>query len=105
MGSSWGIIVVQLAQSLLRITSHQVSFLKCVISIFADRRSWKERPETPPKPLSTVPFRRDPDFVGRGNLLDRILEKGSASASRIALVGLGGVGWVKNLFGSSFIQY
>ncbi|KAE8550227.1 hypothetical protein EYB25_006448 [Talaromyces marneffei] len=51
-----------------------------------------ERPETPPPPSSTVPFRRDPDFVDRGTLLDRILEKGSASPSRIALVGLGGVG-------------
>ena len=92
MGSNWGIIVVQLAQSLLRITSHQVSFLKFVISIVADRRSWKERPETPPKPLSTIPFRRNPNFVDRGSLLDRILEKGSGLALRIALVGLGGVG-------------
>ncbi|RAH42507.1 uncharacterized protein BO95DRAFT_517069 [Aspergillus brunneoviolaceus CBS 621.78] len=51
-----------------------------------------ERPETPPHPLSTVPFRRDPDFVDRGTLLDQIREKCSAPASRIALVGLGGVG-------------
>jgi hypothetical protein len=52
----------------------------------------KERPETPPQPLSTVPFRRDPDFIDRGTLVDHIHEKVSASASRIALVGLGGVG-------------
>ncbi|KAJ5127608.1 hypothetical protein N7448_008387 [Penicillium atrosanguineum] len=39
-----------------------------------------ERPETPPSPLSTVPFSRDPDF------------KNSVPGSRIALVGLGGVG-------------
>ncbi|RAK81387.1 putative kinesin [Aspergillus fijiensis CBS 313.89] len=51
-----------------------------------------ERPETPPHPLCTVPFRRDPDFVDRGTLLDQIREKCSAPASRIALVGLGGVG-------------
>ncbi|PYH80994.1 TPR-like protein [Aspergillus uvarum CBS 121591] len=51
-----------------------------------------ERPETPPHPLSTVPFRRDPDFVDRGTLLDQIREKCSVPASRIALVGLGGVG-------------
>ncbi|OJI99265.1 hypothetical protein ASPVEDRAFT_80884 [Aspergillus versicolor CBS 583.65] len=51
-----------------------------------------ERSETPPNPLSTVPFRRDPDFVDRGTLLDQIDEKGSEPGSRIALVGLGGVG-------------
>ncbi|KAF7122933.1 hypothetical protein CNMCM5793_001109 [Aspergillus hiratsukae] len=51
-----------------------------------------ERPETPPSPLSTVPFRRDPDFVERGTLLDRIHEKCLEPASRIAVVGLGGVG-------------
>lgn len=67
-------------------------FSEMCYELFADSRSWKERPETPPPPSSTVPFRRDPDFVDRGTLLDRILEKGSASPSRIALVGLGGVG-------------
>lgn len=43
-------------------------------------------------PTCYVPFRRDPDFVDRGTLLDLIYEKCSAPASRIALVGLGGVG-------------
>ncbi|OCK97191.1 uncharacterized protein K441DRAFT_470289, partial [Cenococcum geophilum 1.58] len=38
------------------------------------------------------PFRRDPDFVDRGTLLGQIREKLPAPASRIALVGLGGVG-------------
>ncbi|KAJ5466138.1 hypothetical protein N7530_009925 [Penicillium desertorum] len=33
-----------------------------------------ERPETPPSPLSTVPFTRDPDFVRRETLLDQIHE-------------------------------
>ncbi|PVH91623.1 hypothetical protein DM02DRAFT_734103 [Periconia macrospinosa] len=51
-----------------------------------------ERPETPPKPSCVVPFRRDPDFVDRGTLLDQIREKCCAPASRVALVGLGGVG-------------
>ncbi|KAJ6102772.1 P-loop containing nucleoside triphosphate hydrolase protein [Penicillium sp. IBT 16267x] len=51
-----------------------------------------ERPETPPPPLSTVPFRRDPDFVDRGVILDQIQEKGSTPGARLALVGLGGVG-------------
>ncbi|KAJ5718803.1 hypothetical protein N7488_004449, partial [Penicillium malachiteum] len=52
----------------------------------------KARPETPPTPLSTVPFRRDPDFVSRDTLLDQIHEKISVPGSRIALVGIGGVG-------------
>ncbi|CAG8216921.1 unnamed protein product [Penicillium salamii] len=51
-----------------------------------------ERIETPPPPLSTCPFRRDPDFVDRGTLLGEIYERGCAPAARIALVGLGGVG-------------
>ncbi|KAJ5691281.1 hypothetical protein N7488_012016 [Penicillium malachiteum] len=51
-----------------------------------------ERPETPPKPLSTVPFARDPDFVNCITLLNQIHEKSSVPGSRIALVGLGGVG-------------
>ncbi|GKZ63423.1 hypothetical protein AnigIFM49718_011831 [Aspergillus niger] len=51
-----------------------------------------ERPETPVSPLSTVPYRSDPDFVSRDILLAQIREKSSAPGSRIALVGLGGVG-------------
>ncbi|OQE13471.1 hypothetical protein PENFLA_c047G10774 [Penicillium flavigenum] len=55
-----------------------------------------ERPETPPNPLSTVPFARDRDFVSRDMLLRRIREKNSVRGSRIALVGLGGVGGRKS---------
>lgn len=43
-------------------------------------------------PSCVVPFRRDPDFIDRGTLLDEIREKCSVAASCIALVGLGGVG-------------
>ena len=50
-----------------------------------------ERPETPPPPSSGVPFRRDNDFVDRGNLLGLIDEQCTESASRVALVGIGGV--------------
>jgi hypothetical protein len=50
------------------------------------------RPDTPPSPLSTVPFTRDPDFVRREKLLDQIYSKTSVAGSRIALIGLGGVG-------------
>ncbi|KAF1936516.1 hypothetical protein EJ02DRAFT_427438 [Clathrospora elynae] len=51
-----------------------------------------ERFETPPQPSCLIPFRQDPDFVDRGTLLGQIREKCSAPASRVALVGLGGVG-------------
>lgn len=51
-----------------------------------------DRPETPPSPLSTVPFPRDPDFVDRGSLLSEIDQKLASPAARVALVGLGGVG-------------
>ena len=50
-----------------------------------------ERPETPPNPSVVIPFNRDPDFVERG-ILDQIHEKCAVLGSRIALVGLGGVG-------------
>ncbi|KAJ5749249.1 uncharacterized protein N7511_010945 [Penicillium nucicola] len=57
--------------------------------------------QAPPEPVSTVPFTRDPNFVDRGTLLDEIVAQVpslsckinvSSSGSRIALVGLGGVG-------------
>ncbi|KAF2463408.1 TPR-like protein [Lindgomyces ingoldianus] len=49
-------------------------------------------PETPPNPSSTVPFRRDVDFVERGLILDQIHHKCATPGSWTALVGLGGVG-------------
>ncbi|KAJ5820469.1 Tetratricopeptide-like helical [Penicillium riverlandense] len=66
-----------------------------------------ERPETPPNPLSTVPFRRDPDFVDRGTLLDQIHTKSSVPGSRIALLGLGGVGLEenRNLLSNTVIEF
>ncbi|KAJ5644622.1 hypothetical protein N7507_010633 [Penicillium longicatenatum] len=51
-----------------------------------------ERPETPPSPLLTVPFLRDVDFVSRDKPLHQMREKNAVPGSRIALVGLGGVG-------------
>ncbi|OCL09134.1 hypothetical protein AOQ84DRAFT_388390 [Glonium stellatum] len=44
-----------------------------------------------PEPSSTVPFRRDPDFVDR-KVLGELHRKCPQPASRVALVGLGGVG-------------
>ncbi|CZR51282.1 related to kinesin light chain [Phialocephala subalpina] len=51
-----------------------------------------DQPETPPAPSSTIPFRRDPDFIVRQILLDQLHEKCAAPAARTAVVGLGGVG-------------
>jgi len=48
--------------------------------------------ELTPIASCNVPFRRDPDFVDRGTLLDQIHEKLSGPSSLVALVGLGGVG-------------
>ncbi|KAM5358060.1 hypothetical protein ACJZ2D_015635 [Fusarium nematophilum] len=49
-----------------------------------------------PKPSIMVPFQRDSAFVGRENIIAKILEKHEQAAaddhSRVALVGLGGVG-------------
>ncbi|RFU31203.1 Nucleoside-triphosphate phosphatase, partial [Scytalidium lignicola] len=50
------------------------------------------RPETPPSPTCTVPFRRDPDFIGRATILDQIHQRCTVLGSWTALVGLGGVG-------------
>ncbi|KAG9235944.1 putative kinesin [Amylocarpus encephaloides] len=50
-----------------------------------------ERSETPPNPSIVIPFSRDTDFVERG-ILDQIHQKCAVLGSRIALVGLGGVG-------------
>ena len=44
-----------------------------------------------PAPSSTVPFRRDPRFINR-EILTEIQSKSQQSASRVALIGLGGVG-------------
>lgn len=49
-------------------------------------------PATLPDPSSSIPFRRDPDFIDRGAILDQIHQKCALPASRTALVGLGGVG-------------
>ncbi|CAL8585144.1 hypothetical protein XPA_010724 [Xanthoria parietina] len=47
--------------------------------------------EPKPRPCSTVPFRRDNDFVYRDTLAE-IHARCAQPAARVALVGLGGVG-------------
>jgi hypothetical protein len=46
----------------------------------------------PTNPYSTLPFGIDPDFVNRPDIISWIREKLDGTTSRIALVGLGGVG-------------
>ncbi|KAL1590352.1 hypothetical protein WHR41_00923 [Cladosporium halotolerans] len=48
--------------------------------------------EEPPAPLSTVPFRRDPNYVQREPLAEELDRKLSVPGAAVALVGLGGVG-------------
>ncbi|KAF2259711.1 putative kinesin, partial [Lojkania enalia] len=50
------------------------------------------RAETPPKPSSNVPFRRDADFVNRKAILNRIHQQCAKLGSWTGLVGLGGIG-------------
>jgi len=61
-----------------------------VISSRFSRRALK------PKPLSTVPFKKDENFVGREDIMTRMDSVIGSSTfqnhNRIALVGLGGVG-------------
>ena len=45
--------------------------------------------------LSTIPLRRNPDFVGREDILNRI-DEAFHSQNHLALVGLGGTGQVKH---------
>ncbi|KAJ4854193.1 tetratricopeptide repeat domain-containing protein [Trichoderma breve] len=52
----------------------------------------QERRETPPPLSQLIPFPRDPDFVNRGDMLDKISAHCLEPAGRVALVGLGGVG-------------
>jgi hypothetical protein len=46
------------------------------------------------KPCSNVPFRKDDDFVDRGDFLSRIDQRCLRSGGRAALVGFGGFGYV-----------
>lgn len=59
----------------------------------ADILTCPERPETPLEPLSTVQFVRYCEFIGRGSLLEKLEDGHKKDVPRIALVGLGGVGY------------
>ncbi|KAK3357871.1 hypothetical protein B0T25DRAFT_517237 [Lasiosphaeria hispida] len=55
-------------------------------SLFAERAE--------PQPFPTIPFPRDHDFVNRGDILGQLCQRCSEPAGRVALVGLGGIGYV-----------
>lgn len=49
-------------------------------------------PPLPIRPFSTIPFPPDPDFVERLDIISWLRDRGARPGSRVALVGLGGVG-------------
>jgi hypothetical protein len=52
------------------------------------------QPSASRKPFSTVPFPPDPSFVDRPDILNWVSERLASPGARVALVGLGGIGWV-----------
>ncbi|PNP46426.1 hypothetical protein THARTR1_10748 [Trichoderma harzianum] len=49
-------------------------------------------PRTPPAMIILFPFRNDPDFTGHITLLRELVHECSSHPSRLALVGIGGIG-------------
>lgn len=60
--------------------------------LMPNNKKWAEQVETPPLPSCCIPFSRDPDFVERGTVLDRINHQRAVPGSWTALIGPGGVG-------------
>lgn len=56
------------------------------------KESSADRSKPRPKPSLNVPFNRDPDFVDRPSIMAWLGDVCAAQSSRVALVGLGGVG-------------
>lgn len=59
-------------------------------------RYMSERRKIPPKPYFTVPFSRNVNFVDHGDILTQIFGIYSGKATRVALVGVGGIGYETN---------
>jgi hypothetical protein len=77
---------LQVGQNFGRSTCRQVKLLERRASQGAPLASL-ERPETPSPPFATIAFARDPGFVNRGNVLDKVHQRCSEPAGRVALVG------------------
>ena len=58
------------------------------------------------KSISTIPFSRDPSFVGREDILEQLESELADPRSQLwaSLYGLGGIGYVKDLF-FSFVLF
>lgn len=69
-----------------------VDFFKAGEGRYTDK--WEQA--SPPETKSTLPFRRDEDFVGREAILQQVDHKlaNPPSLRRVALIGLGGVGYI-----------
>ena len=50
-----------------------------------------ERPSSPVKPFSNVPFAQDPDYIDRASISNELQHR-LLPGARLALVGLGGAG-------------
>lgn len=70
--------------------------LRSCAQLLVDRLNMKT-PSLPPTRISSVPFYRDKDFVGREDFLSR-LDQGFSGLNRMALVGIGGVGYALHIY-------
>lgn len=66
------------------------------VSISSNANNWEAVTKEQQKPFFVVPFSRDPLFLGRENVIDLVDAK-FKSEHRVALIGIGGVGWVTDL--------
>lgn len=73
-------------------SSHRALGKKFFLPVLTVQSSAESKPKKL-VPYNTVPYRRDPDYVERG-ILEDVFNQGLLPASRVALVGLGGVGYV-----------
>ena len=70
--------------------------LRSCAQLLIDRLKMKTS-SPPPTRISSVPFKRDTDFVGREGFLSR-LDQGFSGLNRMALVGIGGVGYAQHIY-------
>ena len=70
--------------------------LRSCAQLLVDRLKMKT-PSPRPTRISSVPFNRDTDFVGRESFLSR-LDQGFSGLNRMALVGIGGVGYAQHFY-------
>jgi hypothetical protein len=57
----------------------------------------------PREPFSTVPFLPDPDFIERPDIAAWLRDKCGQSGSRVALIGLGGIGYIVHCISAVYL--